>query len=372
MNKGKNTCLEKSRKEISVPFKITPISLYDELYVYGDEFPVKPRDKVKVKQDKEVKPFKNIDEMILKLEENEITLNDGEKKLARDVLKYISYHRVVVYSRYIESENRSFSKVLSLYKFDAELSMLIYSMIPTIENSIKRNYAYSIAEKIEQEGIINDDIPSALFYNNLNIYKPSRKEGAREILSNFAEFLNSKVGKDPMIDHHVENYGGKIPVWVLIEFLTLGNMHRLSTLITREYRKAWNNSLFKNSNDKWLPEWINTITILRNMCAHNARLYARNSVYNPEIIDEERDQIISTLNDDVDSDQYLDKFKHTIFSGLIIMKYFYKNLPSFEKDRWNIFVRNLGILIENYAVDINYLGFTKNWKDVLFINQAVE
>lgn len=150
MNKEKYMS-KKSRKAISVPFKITPVSLYDELYVYGDEFPVKQRGKVKVKDDKEVKPFKNIDEMILKLEENEITLNDGEKKLARDVLKYINYHRVVVYSRYIEPEDRSFSKVLSLYKFDAEFSMLIYSMIPTIENSIKEIMHIVLQRKLNKK-----------------------------------------------------------------------------------------------------------------------------------------------------------------------------------------------------------------------------
>ncbi len=125
-----------------------------------------------------------------------------------------------------------------------------------------------------------------------------------------------------------------------------------------------------------LPEWISTIRTLRNSCAHNARLYGSRPTYNPQIIDNELSLVLSNFtyngndetNKNTEKDKFINKFRHTVFAGIITMKLFYKPLPIVEQMKWNVFVESLEQLINKYSIELYKLGFLENWKEILVID----
>ncbi|UJS28886.1 Abi family protein [Macrococcoides canis] len=368
-------CLELHKKDIK-PFTTYDVSKYEQLYINSLSFPIQSKElKNTYSSDsqRKLKPFVNLEEMYLKLEKEGIKFTDEDIESSKIILNYINYHRLSVYRLFLSEDNKTFSRILQLYYFDEKLKNLISSLIPTIENYIKRSFAYGITKKYEENKQLSNKkcqfTHASLCYTDMNIYKKEVSENdIKEMLSIFAEIITSKIGKDPMIDHHIDKYNGNIPIWVLVEFLTLGNIHRLSTSIDRSYRKEWNKALFKKSKDSILPEWINTIKNLRNMCAHNARLYGSRPIYNPAIIDEELEFLKMNKRQDVDENDFLNKSKHTIFAGIIVLKYFYKELPEYEKNRWKKFIDDLSLLFYEYDIDLYRIGFPINWKDILTID----
>lgn len=187
------------------------------------------------------------------------------------------------------------------------------------------------------------------------------------MLSGFADLLTSKQEKDPVIKHHLLYYSGQIPMWVLVEFLTLGDIYTLIMYLDREYRKEWVRSTFNNVNDKWIVEWTKTIQLLRNTCAHNARLYGSRPPYNPFIPDYDVQKLPERYNQETKGNDNVDKLRHTIFAGILTMRQFYLSLSFFDKEKWNLFLLDLKLIINEFDADLYRIGFPENWETVLKI-----
>lgn len=177
-----------------------------------------------------------------------------------------------------------------------------------------------------------------MVYLDYSIFKKEYVNNGKcdEMLAHFAEFLESKKDKDPSIKHHVECYGGQIPVWVLVEHLTLGDIATFVTYLDRSIRKKWVRYFINDINDKWIIEWIKTIQFLRNSGAHCSRFYGKMFNYNPQFTERDFEQFPEELKNDQIK---IDKTKHTFFAGLLTMKNFYLVLLKYEQERWNIFFR---------------------------------
>lgn len=185
----------------------------------------------------------------------------------------------------------------------------------------------------------------------------------RVVLSNFSEFISSKQDKDSSIKHHLEYYSGNIPIWVLIEHLTLGDIATFVTYLDRSVRKKWIRSFMHNTKDTWIIEWIKVIQFLRNTGAHCSRFYGRRFNYNPTFHADD----IKLLPSAYEVDE-IDKLIHTLFGGLSIMKRFYLKLPDYEKKHWNTFLDKLEKRINEFSADIYCIGFPENWKECLTLN----
>lgn len=359
-------CWVVNSKIIQKPFKEYDISHYNKLYIEGYSFPLSSPNKEVSK----LKPFVESEIMYRNLIKHDIDFNKIEIEESMKVFSYTNYYRLSVYERYLGANKRNFTEMLNLYEFDQSLSNLISSMIPTIENYLKCTLAYSVVKKYQEDN--NQLYEPAICYLDENIYKEDKD--IKAMLSVFADILESKREKDEIVKHHIDNYGGNIPFWVLAEFLTMGNIHVISTNLKRTYRKNWSDTIFnKKTSEKMLPEWISTIRTLRNSCAHNARFYGSRPTYNPQIIDDELSLVLSNFtyngnSETIEKEKYINKFKHTVFAGIITMKLFYKPLPEVEQKKWNNFVESLEQLINKYNIDLYKLGFLENWKEILIID----
>ena len=147
------------------------------------------------------------------------------------------------------------------------------------------------------------------------------------------------------VKHHIENYNGNFPVWVIVELFTFGMLSRFFADMPRADKKALSKTLF-NENEQNIESWLYCCNSLRNICAHYGRLYFR---------------IFSAVPRNFPS-EYKQQ-ERRLFASVYMLKNLY---PSQEK--WNNeIMAQLEALIDQYNedIDLEHIGFPENWKTVL-------
>lgn len=98
-----------------------------------------------------------------------------------------------------------------------------------------------------------------------------------------------------MIRHNFNKHEGQIPLWAAVEVMSFGTLSKtIKNLKTGEgtayakfaefYKYKTQRENFVKPDKKMLSSWIYAVSILRNMCAHNSRIYNRAINTTPDII----------------------------------------------------------------------------------------
>lgn len=317
--------------------------------------------------------------MIAIIKKRGITINEFEEKKATKLLKRINYYRFTVFERYLDKQC-SYTSVEKLYMFDKflreEVNALIYPLEIFIKTSLAyyfTNYYEEIIQKIEhvnsekkgdkRKELSSKKVPPSLAYLDINLYKKS-KRNVNQMLSNFCQDIYDKQETDPSIMHHVIHYDGNIPMWVLFEHLTFGQVGTFVKYLDNTPLKLWtsNNLKWVRSND--VKTWIDTIRIIRNTVAHSSRIYGSYFNYSPSLRDEDK----SDVGYHDMSDERKNNLIHTFFIGLLIMKNFYVDLSKSDKKNWNQFLYQVEDHInKNSEINKEEIGFPDNWLKILEI-----
>lgn len=263
---------------------------------------------------------------------------------AEKILYEVNYYRLTGYLVSIrKSKNDSdlkqkvdFDKLYSTYKMDNELKLFLFNILIKIELSLRTTiaYEYSMSKCIypphDQHYCENNYYNKKGFYDTLNSLK---------ITKNYNK--NSLV-----IKHHKEKYSSKMPLWVLVEFMSFSTLSKYFSCMYHSEQKLIANKL--KINYQLLPNWLHCLSVLRNYCAHGARLY--NVEFKPSV---KLGRSFLKHNPDVKN--------NTLFSYIYIM---FKILPNSlnKSDELN----RLYEIIKSYPnVDLSKFGFTENYKDLL-------
>ena len=267
----------------------------------------------------------------------------------KEALDIIGYYRLRGYS-YQWYDNatkqykagRNFSDILDLYYFDMELSHLIFGFLSQIEVTIRTRFLNSILQ----------DGHNALVLMDASQFK-DKKLFWRNLSSISSEIARSN---DVFIKHHYDKYEGIIPVWAAIEVISFGTLSKLIKNLNTGTGKAF--SIFAEAykyptpkqklakpSQECLTSWIHSCSVLRNICAHNGRLYNRVIDITPEIIS-------------IDKISPTPKFSG-IYQAVLAMKYLRPN----EKT-WQIFIQKLKALFSNNQgkFELNRLSFPNDWE----------
>lgn len=107
---------------------------------------------------------------------------------------------------------------------------------------------------------------------------------------------------------------------------------------------------FVNPSQKMFASWVQAVSVLRNMCAHNSRIYNRTIHTTPEILD--TDKVISS------------PAHNGLYQILLAMKY----LKS-SAGEWSLFVEELDTLIQNHdsVLSLTAMNMPGDWKAHLSI-----
>ncbi|CDK35468.1 FIG00754708: hypothetical protein [Ligilactobacillus salivarius cp400] len=185
-------------------------------------------------------------------------------------------------------KDASFNEILSLYNFDKELRSILYSALLEYETNLGSELAYRFSEEFPDEN-------SYLAIDNFNGYDISSVVGTISSLSNTIK-NKTPVNKNQenAIKHYVNNHG-HVPLWVLVNFLTFGELNyfyrNCQDKVQMNIAKDFSNHLRREYNKKYdisiKPETINAINHLvnhfRNAVAHNEITYSKHLYKSPGI-----------------------------------------------------------------------------------------
>lgn len=203
-------------------------------------------------------------------EQIEILRNRGclisDETFCKLKLQEINYYRFTAYFLPFRSEDgsyiegTSFHTVYRIYEFDRKLRGILFSAIEEIEVFLRARFAYYFAHSYGPLGYLN----SENFSSKHNKEKFERNL-AREIENNKSVLF---------VKHHLENYDGKFPIWVISELFTFGMLSYFYNDMKTSDQKNLASNIY-GTTPKNLISWLRCCTDLRNICAHYGRLYYR-------------------------------------------------------------------------------------------------
>lgn len=207
---------------------------------------------------------------------------------ASDALKIIGYYRLSGYW-YLYREphptqkdqrlddflpGTQFAEILALYHFDSALKGLIWRGIESVEIAFRSRIGHLLGEA----GPLTHSDPG----NFRRTFDHDKWWGIAK------GRINRARGHDAAVDHHYDNYGGDIPLWVLTDLLDFSDVSKLYAGMTspgqREIADWFGVSMAdgasKASRKSWnkhppLANWLENLTTVRNICAHHGRLWNR-------------------------------------------------------------------------------------------------
>ena len=116
--------------------------------------------------------------------------------------------------------------------------------------------------------------------------------------------------------------------------------------MTTECKKEICSEFYNNRHQKQIKNWMQGITIIRNISAHHGRLFNR------DILVPDLDKI---------NCQPIPGREKRIFGWLLVIKELAPN-----NDEWQSFLKGLDTIIEKYNFDrFANMGFPNNWKEFL-------
>ena len=289
---------------------------------------------------KQHQPPMTIDEQVENLKNIGLIVEDEE--YAKKILNDISYFRLIkAYSLNLKSKNGmyedkvTFEQIVELYLFNANFRQIIFPEIEKIEINVRCRIANYFAGQYGVLGYLEAD----------NFVNP---EYHQAFLDDIAEEIR-RNSKAPFVKNFRDNYeGGNLPIYALVEVFSFGTLSKFYKNMKNPDKKAVAKSF--GIGYTYFESWLESISYVRNICAHYGRLYNAKLSKTPMLYKEYSEAGIGN---------------NRIFGVLLCLKQLLKS-----DSHWNLFVENIELLFEKYErVNIKTMGFPENWKELLEIQE---
>lgn len=217
------------------------------------------------------KPFKTYEEQIDKLQ-NEKGLIIPDTDEAIQILKKESYFALVngykdAFKRNDDKkryrDTATFNDIYALYKFDESLRLLYLKYILVIERHVKSLMSYEFCSHF------GDD--QCEYFNATNYkYTSNSVMDVNRFLGVLANSYR-KSREYKYIEHYSKNHKN-VPLWVLMNVLTFGQVSKMFQYMVDTVQVAISKN-FPELRQNELESMLSFITLFRNVCAHNERLF---------------------------------------------------------------------------------------------------
>ena len=273
-------------------------------------------------------------------------LHFANEALAKKYLENISYYRLAGYWWSMQSDkeahtfkpNSTFTNVIDLYNFDAELRILLFDVIEKIEISLRTKLIYHLSHEF-----------GAWWFQDFSIFENS--QALVKTLENLREEIERS--KDVFIKEHKKKYKKDLrfpPAWKTLELTSFGALSKLYGNLKNTIKSK--NTIAKEFgavNHTYLPSWLQSIAQIRNFCAHHSRLWNKNLPGTVKLLSNPPNNWIS----DAPKQHEFQK----LYVHLCLMKYLLNTIqPN------NTFGKDLKMLMVKYPnIDPNALGLKDGW-----------
>lgn len=271
-----------------------------------------------------------------------------DRQAAESLLKRVNYYRFTGYALQFRTEanssdyveNTHFENVSVIVSFDEELRSLLRQYIEIAELYYRTVIAHEFSMKKCAEP------PHDQHYDINNFYN---KTGYQEIRDHFRK--ERQYYKDSLIlAHHKRHYDGKLPLWAVVEMLSFSDLSKLYNAMYYSERDAIANSV--GVSKETLSNHLHCLSVLRNKCAHAARLY--NTTFAPKA------RMSAAF-----FRKYTEVQNDTLFAYILVLL---KRLPSAGYKRE--FAGAVTKLFDKYKdmMDLSYIGVNGDYASVLMNN----
>ena len=281
---------------------------------------------------KKQQPPMTIDEQVENLKSIGLIVDDEE--YAKKILNDISYFRLVkAYSLNLKPKNgcydkqTTFKEIVDLYLFNANFRQIIFPEIEKVEINVRCRVANFFAE---QYGVLG--------------YLQAENFADENYHAQFLKDINEEIGRNskaPFVRNFRENYeGGNLPIYALVEVFSFGTLSKFYKNMLNKDKKAIAKSF--GVGYTYFESWLESISYVRNICAHYGRIYNAKLSKTP-ILYKEYTQVGIGNN--------------RIYGVLLCLKHLLKN-----DVHWNLFVDKIELLFDKYQyVKISTIKFPENW-----------
>jgi abortive infection bacteriophage resistance protein len=288
----------------------------------------------------------SFDKQIEQLEVRGLIIPD--KLIAVNYLQSISYYRLAGYwwpmqadkQQHLFKPGSTFENVLAIYNFDRELRLLIFDAIERIEIAFRTKLIYYLSHEISPWW----------FEDSVNFR--NAVEHTETLLAIDRE-LN--LTKEVFIKEHYKKYHTdtrRPPSWKTLEIASFGNISKLyGNLLHTFQAKDFIASELGTVNHTFLPSWLQSMTQIRNICAHHGRLWNKNLPGRPKLLPKPPLPWISNVPPASEH--------HKLYVHLSCIKYLLNSI-----NHGNDFTHRLYDLLSKYPnIDPNALGMKPNWQN---------
>lgn len=294
----------------------------------------------------DLKEPKSFFELVCRLKEHHMLVDD--ETYVESFLRKVNYYRFTGYalqfriaphdSDYVEDVE--FETVVQIYNFDTELRCLLRKWIEVLEVYFRAQIAnaFSLAKCKKP--------PHNQHYNFINYYN---KEEAEEIFEDFKK--QKKYYKDTLVlQHHQQKYGDYYPLWVIVEMISFSDLSKLYSCMYYSNQDEIASNV--GTGRSVLKNHLHCLSVLRNKCAHAARLYNTELKPSAQLPDS-----FLRGNPEVKS--------NSLFAYILVL---IRRLP--EEAMKSSLVYELKKIMEKYEgfIDLGVMGFPENYVQVLTDN----
>ena len=290
------------------------------------------------------KDFKTIDEQIVILQSRSLTIEDEAE--AKKFLLQNNYYRVSGYSLTLRKndvfvKSATFRNIEDIYNFDHEFRHIILHHIETIEVQIKSIYTYEFTRVYGPFG-----------YLNSKNFTDQRKH--KKIIYKSNEQKERRLAHEAYLKHFVNDLHQPIPFWAYVDLLTISDISFLYAISEQPLKVtvAQHFGLIMNRGSEILGQYMHSMTIIRNLCAHGSRIYNRLFEQKPSLNKKEKALLICRKDGTIDNAHF--------FGFFLIMK---RLLPAKNFSEMKEAIVTLSMKYP--FVRLDYYGFPDNWNEKL-------
>jgi len=289
-----------------------------------------------------MKPATTLEQQLKIFKERNLIV-ENDKKVLR-FLKFNNYYRFSGYTKCFCKSNDCFEEkvtfedIYGAYAFDIQLRSLLNRYIEQIEVIYKTLLAYHLANEY-----------SPLFYKNSNYYLISEEE-----FDAFNAKINDDVENMSSNEAFATHFGSEMPIWALVELISFGTMSKFYSYIKQEYFSTLCCSLSRLDLIR-ISSGLHSMTIVRNICAHRARLFNRGFTYAPRLSNRSLKHLKFENNPKTNN--------RSLFIYCCSLLELLNDYEYGEK-----FINDISDIIDNAPQSIDVyknFGFFSNWKAVL-------
>lgn len=310
------------------------------------------------------KPFMTYEQQIHKLQtEKKLEIQDVD--YAIKLLKEHSYFALISgYKKPFKDKNGFYKihtkieDIYALYVFDDKLRTVFLKYILKIEKHIKSLISYSFCEAYGEE---QTQYLNATRYN----YSFRNQADVNDLITRLTKII-AEPKNYPYIRHQKEEHGN-IPLWVMMKALTLGTVSKMYSFLPQAIQHNVSRE-FEYVHEGMLVQMLDLLARVRNVCAHNERLYEY--TYRKGTIDDT--DIHKQLEIKKKNNQYK-KGKNDLFAVVIVFKYLLAD------EEFESFVTEINQVIDDLLtrtklIDRNlmykYMGFPLNWLTIITCSKS--